>query len=65
MDITWMREVVLVLAFTVFGGIVWWAYAPSRRARFERDGHSVFDDERADGAMRSVATRSDRSRSGV
>ena len=48
MDITLLREAVLVLALIVFCGIVAWAYAPSRRARFERDAFSVLDDEDCD-----------------
>ena len=53
MDIASLRETVLVLALIAFCGIVWWAYAPTRRARFERDGLSVFDDERRDAAVRT------------
>ena len=48
MDIALVREALLVLALIAFCGIVWWAYAPSRRTRFERDGLSVLDDERCD-----------------
>ena len=54
MDITLLRETVLVLALIAFCAIVWWAYAPSRRTRFERDALSVFDDDR-----REVATRAE------
>ena len=53
MDIALLRETVLVLALIAFCGIVWWAYAPTRRARFERDGLSLFDDERCDDAART------------
>ena len=31
-------------SLAVFLGIVWWAYAPAHRERFERDGRMVFDE---------------------
>jgi cytochrome c oxidase cbb3-type subunit 4 len=43
-DINLIRALVMVLALAAFLGIVWWAYAPSRKSRFERDAHLVFDD---------------------
>lgn len=57
MDITLLREALLVLALIAFCGIVGWAYAPSRRARFERDAFSVFDDEDCDRAALSPVAR--------
>jgi cytochrome c oxidase cbb3-type subunit IV len=45
MDIVLLRSLVTLAAFTVFLGIVWWAYAPSRRGRFERDAELPFDGE--------------------
>jgi cytochrome c oxidase cbb3-type subunit 4 len=47
MDINLIRSIVTVAAFATFVGIVWWAYAPSRRARFERDGQLPFDEPEA------------------
>ncbi|MBI3370135.1 MAG: cbb3-type cytochrome c oxidase subunit 3 [Betaproteobacteria bacterium] len=47
MDIDLIRTLVTVLALASFLGIVWWAYAPSRKARFERDANLVFDDAEA------------------
>ncbi|MGA8052149.1 MAG: CcoQ/FixQ family Cbb3-type cytochrome c oxidase assembly chaperone [Burkholderiales bacterium] len=44
MDINLIRSIVTVVTFAVFLGIVWWAYAPSRRERFERDGQLPFDE---------------------
>lgn len=44
MDINTVRTLVTVLAFATFLGIVWWAYGPSRKERFERDAHLVFDE---------------------
>jgi cytochrome c oxidase cbb3-type subunit 4 len=43
-DINLIRTLVTVLALATFLGIVWWAYAPSRKSRFERDARMVFDD---------------------
>ena len=44
MDINLIRALVTVLALAAFLGVVWWAYAPSRKSRFERDAQLVFDD---------------------
>ena len=44
MDINLIRTLVTVLALASFLGIVWWAYAPSRKSRFERYAHLGFDD---------------------
>jgi len=35
---------ITLAAFTTFMGIVWWAYSPSRKARFERDARLPFDE---------------------
>jgi cytochrome c oxidase cbb3-type subunit 4 len=45
MDINTVRTLLTVLAFATFLGIVWWAYGPSRKARFERDAQMVFDED--------------------
>ena len=42
---------ITVTAFVTFLGIVCWAYAPGRKARFERDAELPFDDD-ADGEER-------------
>jgi cbb3-type cytochrome oxidase subunit 3 len=34
---------ITLAAFATFIGIVWWAYAPGRKARFERDAELPFD----------------------
>lgn len=44
-----LRIAVTLGAFTSFLGIVWWAYAPSRREEWERKGF-LEDDEFGDGA---------------
>jgi len=38
-----LRSLVTLAAFLAFGGIVWWAYAPARKARFENQGKSIFE----------------------
>ena len=50
MDINVLREAVLVLAVAAFAGIVWWAYGPSRRARFEHAALSVLEEDDCDRA---------------
>jgi cytochrome c oxidase cbb3-type subunit 4 len=44
MDINLVRSLVTLAAFAAFLGIVWWAYAPARRERFERDAQLPFED---------------------
>jgi len=43
MDINFLRNVVTVVAFLTFLGIVWWAYAPARKADLERRGVLPYD----------------------
>lgn len=45
MDINLLRSLVTVAAVAAFAGIVWWAYAPSRKARFEHDAQLPFAEE--------------------
>jgi len=44
MDINFLRSLVTVASLAAFLAIVWWAYAPSRRERFERDALLPFGD---------------------
>ena len=44
MDTSLIHSLWTVVSLAVFLGIVWWAYSPSRRQRFERDGRMVFDE---------------------
>ena len=44
MDIDLARSLVTVAAFAAFLGVVWWAYGPSRKQRFERDALLPFED---------------------
>jgi cytochrome c oxidase cbb3-type subunit 4 len=37
-----------VLAAIAFVGVAWWAFAPSRRKRFEEDANLPFADEQND-----------------
>jgi cytochrome c oxidase cbb3-type subunit 4 len=51
MDINLIRELVMIAALAAFLGIVWWAYAPGRKDRFERDALLPFgEDEDGKGA---------------
>ena len=48
MDINLLRSLIMVAALAAFLGIVWWAYAPARRQRFEHDATlPLRDDEDA------------------
>ena len=52
MDIELARSLVTIAAFAAFLAIVWWAYGPSRRRRFERDALLAFDEaEPRDGEL--------------
>ena len=45
MDINLIRSLVTVAALAAFLGIVWWAYSPARKARLERIGRSVLEEQ--------------------
>ena len=45
MDINLVRSLVTIAAFAAFIGIVWWAYAPVRKVRFERDALLPFNED--------------------
>jgi cytochrome c oxidase cbb3-type subunit 4 len=45
MDINVLRSLITVASLAAFLAIVWWAYAPSRRERFERDALLPFEDD--------------------
>ena len=40
-----IRSLMTLAAFSSFLGILWWAYAPARKERFEKDGLMPFDGE--------------------
>ena len=44
MDLNLLRSLVTLAAFAAFLGIVWWAYGPARRERFERDARVPLED---------------------
>ena len=44
MDLNLARSLVMLAAFAAFLGIVWWAYGPARRERFERDARLPLED---------------------
>lgn len=43
MDYGLMHSIATVAAFLAFIGVVWWAYRPANRARFEDIGRSALD----------------------
>jgi cytochrome c oxidase cbb3-type subunit 4 len=45
MDINFLRSLITLAAVVAFAGIVWWAYAPARKLRFERDALLPFEGE--------------------
>jgi len=45
MDVNLIRIAVTLASFAAFLGIVWWAYAPARKRRFEEDALLPFDEE--------------------
>jgi cytochrome c oxidase cbb3-type subunit 4 len=48
MDINLLRSLVTVASLAAFLAIVWWAYGPSRKERFERDALLPFLDREED-----------------
>lgn len=47
MDLDFIRALMTIVALAAFAGVAWWAYAPSRKERFERDALLPFSgDER-------------------
>ena len=50
MDLNFLRALVTVAALAAFLAIVWWAYAPSRKALWERKG--ILEDIDRDEAAR-------------
>ena len=41
-DINFLRTLMTLAAFSSFLGVVWWAYAPAHKDRFERDAQLPF-----------------------
>ena len=48
LDLGIVRGLITVITLSCFMGICWWAYRPSSRDRFERDGWLVFDEDEAE-----------------
>ena len=44
-DLNLIRTLVTIAAMAAFFAVVWWAYAPSRRALWERKGMLDGDDQ--------------------
>ena len=45
MDMGDVRGLGDVFALVAFLGVIWWAYGPRRKTRFEEDGNLPFADE--------------------
>jgi len=45
MDINTLRSFSVVLVAVAFAGVCWWAFAPSRKKRFEEASRLPFADE--------------------
>lgn len=45
MDMIEFHGVFTLVSFVFFLGVIWWAYAPSRKTRFERDGMLPFEED--------------------
>ena len=45
MDYGLMHSIATVAAFLAFMGVVWWAYRPGNRARFEDIGRAALDND--------------------
>lgn len=44
MDVNILRGLITAVSLACFIGIVWWAYSPRNKARFEKDAHMPFED---------------------
>lgn len=45
MSLATLHSIATIAAFIAFIAIVWWAYSPSNRKRFEEDAKLALDDE--------------------
>lgn len=45
MDLGILHSIATVAAFLTFIAIVWWAYSPKNRDRFEKDAQLALDDD--------------------
>ncbi len=48
MDMNWFRGAMTVIWLVIFLGVLWWAYSPRRKARFEEAARLVFDEQPRD-----------------
>ena len=57
-----LHSIATVAAFIAFIAIVWWAYSPKNRKRFEEDAKLALDDDLNDEKVADVTDLSDASR---
>ncbi|OBX83969.1 cbb3-type cytochrome oxidase subunit 3 [Faucicola atlantae] len=62
MSLATLHSIATVTAFTAFLAIVWWAYSPRNRKRFEEDAKLALDDDLNDEKVADVTDLSDASR---
>lgn len=51
LDMGTVRGVIAVLTMGTFLGIVWWAYRPGNRRRFDEDALMAFEDHERDALL--------------
>ncbi len=56
MDINDIRGLGNVAALVAFIGVIWWAYGPKRKERFEEDGNLPFADEQHSSEINTANT---------
>lgn len=44
MDVNVLRGIITAVSLACFIGIVWWAYSPRNKTRFEQDARLPLDD---------------------
>ena len=54
MDMTDLRGIATVLCALAFAAVVWWAYGPSRKKRFEEDAKMPFAEDNDDSSINEV-----------
>lgn len=60
MDINDLRSIVTVLSFSVFLGIVWWAYGSKSKQRFEEAANLPFVEDEGDRVIAGPARQEQR-----
>lgn len=59
MDMNDFRSLSTVLVAIAFAGVCWWAFAPSRRKRFEEDAKLPFADDEVEAQQQKLHPKHD------